>query len=346
MPDEPNLLMNLGLEKVRMGFLHEGIEHYREAFRAMSALPPAQVVPELRETLLTQMATHLLSAGLLPDIIEVCQSPLAKAAGPTASLHFLQGLAHLELKQPAEGAEQMRQCLAKRGIPALSLVNKDVLKGGPSHCLALCLAALKQPAEAAKSFQAALADDPTSVPIRFDYVRFQAAHGDPVEALKLIHALATENPNELRFWHFGGQISLGRPEFLEFAHNWTIEALKYFPEDPVLLLQRAEVLLLGQNVERGLPLWLKAHSPTFPRHLAAIALCEIAAGNSSRRFSAAEERAVSQEFLTWYRQLIRFGASVLVGQVNANLPALRAVLPSCAAALESALKQAQPPVNA
>jgi tetratricopeptide (TPR) repeat protein len=333
MPDEPNLLMSLGLETVRSGFIEEGLEHYRAAFRAMSALPGSQVVPELRETLLTQMATHLLAAKQFAEIVTICQSPAGKAAGPTASLHFLQGLAHMELKQPAEAAEQMRQCLAKRAQPALSPVNKSILKGGPSHCLALCLSALKRPAEAAEAFRAALAQEPAAPAIRLDFARFQAENGDPVESLKLIHALATERPDQLNLWHLGGQIALGRPQFLEFAYNWTVQALHYFPDDRAILLQHAEALLLGQNVERALPIWLKAHWPDSHRHLAAIVLCEVACGVANRRIPSADEPAVSREFINWYRQLVQFGAAALVRQLNNSLPVLGAVLPSAAATL-------------
>jgi glycosyltransferase involved in cell wall biosynthesis/2-polyprenyl-3-methyl-5-hydroxy-6-metoxy-1,4-benzoquinol methylase/tetratricopeptide (TPR) repeat protein/GT2 family glycosyltransferase len=340
MPDEPNLLMNLGLELVRSGRLDEGLEQYSLALRAMSKLPPSQVVPELRESLLTQMATHLLAARRFTEITELCQSSLARATGLTASLHFMLGLAQMELKKPAEAVEQMRQCLAKRSRPALSPVSKSILRGGPNHCLALCLAALKKPAEAGEAFRAALADDPVAPGIRFDFARFLAGQGDAVEALKLLHALATGDPRQIHVWQFGGQIALGRPEFLEFAHHWTTQAVGHYPEDTRLLLQHAEALLLGQNAERALPLWLKAHARKSTRHLAAIVLCEIATGVSGHRISSAEEPAISQEFIKWYRQLIRFGAAVLVRQISSQLPALRCVLPSAAVALENALKGA------
>ncbi len=347
LPDEPNLLMNYGLELVRSDRVSEGLDQYRAAFRALCALPEEQVVPELRESLLTQFVTHLTAAGRAAEIIEICQSAPALASGPTATLHFHRGLAHMDLKQPAEAAEQMRQCLAKRNQPALSPINKEILKAGPHHCLALCLSVLKQTAEAEKAFRAALADDPHSRPARFDFARFQVERGEPVEALKLLHELAKQNPQDSQVWQFGGQVALSRPDFLEFAHNWTVEALKQFPDDPVILLQHAEVLLLAQNTERALPLWTRAHSPKSPRHLAALVLCELAAGNASaRQFSTAEEAVISREFLKWYRQLISYGAANLVLRLNENLAELRGTLPSAAATLDGALKQARPAVTA
>jgi hypothetical protein len=114
MPGEANLLMNLGLELVNAGRFHGGLEQYEAAFRAMSALPAEEVIPELRETLLTQFCTHLLTVKNYAEIARVQRSPLAKAGGLTASLHWLFGLACIESKNFVEGAEQMRQCLAKR----------------------------------------------------------------------------------------------------------------------------------------------------------------------------------------------------------------------------------------
>jgi hypothetical protein len=80
MPGEANLLMNLGLELVNAGRFHGGLEQYEAAFRAMSALPAEEVIPELRETLLTQFCTHLLTVKNYAEIARVQRSPLAKTA--------------------------------------------------------------------------------------------------------------------------------------------------------------------------------------------------------------------------------------------------------------------------
>src|SRR5205085_12107875 len=61
MPNEPHLLMNYGLELVRSGQMEQGLAQYREAVCVMSSLPADQIVPELRETLLTHLGTHLLA---------------------------------------------------------------------------------------------------------------------------------------------------------------------------------------------------------------------------------------------------------------------------------------------
>ncbi|HZQ48135.1 MAG TPA: glycosyltransferase, partial [Verrucomicrobiae bacterium] len=284
LPGEPNLLMSLGLELVRSRKLEAGLERYREALQLMSALPAGQAVPELRETLLTQLTTHLIKAGRFTEVVQLWQTPFAKSASLTASQHFLLGLAHLELKQPAEAVGQMRQCLDKRHQPALSPVHKEILKAGPNHCLALALAALKQTAEAELAFGVALAEEPQSHLIRFDFARFQAQREQPLEALKLLNQLASEDPKEIQVWQFGAQIALSRPDFLEFARAWTGEAIKHCPQDPTIILQRAEALLLVQEVGQALPLWTKAHSPTSARHLAALVLCECLTDGCKRNF--------------------------------------------------------------
>jgi Flp pilus assembly protein TadD len=341
LPGESNLVMNLGLELIRSGELEAGLAEYREALNLMAALPAAQVVPELRDTVLTQLTNHLLKAKRFGEIAQLWQQPFARAAGMTASQHFMLGLAHLELRQPAEAAEQMRQCLGKRHQPALSPINQEILKAGPNHCLALALAALEHTDAAGLAFRAAIKDDPTSRTARFDFAKFQFRHNQAVEALKLLNELAQENPADIQVWQLGGQIALSQPEYLEFAQNWTGEALKHFSEQPAIVLQHAEGLLLNQQVEAALPLWLQAHSPKSARHLAALTLCEFMAGESARQFAPADEKLVSQEFLKWYRQLIKSGASSLISQVNEKLEDLRVILPTAVGVLAAAMKQAE-----
>ena len=341
LPGEPNLLMSLGLELVRSGEREAGLPHYWEAVELLGAKPAAQIVPELRETLLSQLATHLMAARDFAGVARLFQTPLAKTGGLSASHHFSLGLACMELKQPAEAAEQMRQCLAKRSQPALSPVNKEILKGGPSHCLAICLGALQQKDAAARAFADALRDEPSSRRVRLDFARFQAGNGQPLEALKLLNDLTAENPSEAAVWQLGGQIALSRVEFLEFARDWTGEAQKHFPDHSSIVLQRAEALLLTQDVNNALPLWRKAHSPNSPGQTAALVLCEFLAGEYSREFTPADEVLVSREFLQWYRRLIAAGAHSSVNLLHERMDQVRAVLPGFVRTWEAATKQAR-----
>jgi GT2 family glycosyltransferase/tetratricopeptide (TPR) repeat protein len=341
MPREPNLIMSLGLELVRSGKLEAGLDRYWEAFRLLSALPAAAVTPELRETLLTHLTTHLMAAKRFSDIVQLWQVPFAKNGGLTASHHFGLGLAHIQLKQPAEAAEHMRQCTALRGRPALSPINPDILKAGPHHCLALCLIALKDADGARRAFEAALAADASSRPVRFDLARFHAAQGRTGEALQILRQLAAESPGEARVWALGGQIALNRPEHLEFARDWTGEAVKNFPEDQGLLGQRAEALLLNQDVAQALPLWRRAQAPGCPRQRAAVVLCELLTGDRQHHFTAAEEPALSREVAQWYRQCIRMGAHPLINQLHERMETIRLTLPSFVRVCEAAHRQAR-----
>jgi GT2 family glycosyltransferase/tetratricopeptide (TPR) repeat protein/glycosyltransferase involved in cell wall biosynthesis len=341
MPDEPNLIMSLGLELVRSGTLEAGLDRYWEAFRLLSALPAAEVTPELKETLLTQLSTHLMAAKRFSDIVQLWQIPFAKSGGLTASQHFCLGAALMELKQPAEAAEHMRQCADTRHRPALSPINPEILKAGPHHCLSLCLFALKDIEGARQALDAALAADPSSRPVRFDLARFQAAQGRTGEALKILRQLTVENPAESRVWELGGHIALNRPEYLEFARDWTGDAVKHFPEGQSLLRQRAEALLLNQDVAGALPLWRRAQAAGSLHQRAAVVICELLTGDRQHHFSAAEEPALSQEVVQWYRQCIRMGAHALINQLHERMESIRLTLPAFVRVLEAAHRQAR-----
>ncbi|HEY3862816.1 MAG TPA: glycosyltransferase [Verrucomicrobiae bacterium] len=341
MPGEPNLVMSLGLELVRSGKLEAGLDRYWEAFRLMSALPAAEVTPELKETLLTQLGARLMGAKKFSEIVDLWQIPFAKNGGLTASQHFCLGAAHMELKQPAEAAEHLRQCIDKRNRPALSPVNPEIHKAGPHHCLAMCLIAQNDAQGAQSAFEAALATEPSSRPMRFDLARFHAAQGRTAEALGILKQLASESPSEARVWELGGQIALSRAEHLAFARDWTAEAIGHFPEDSTLLSQRAEALLLNQEPAQALPLWRRGRDSNSPRHRAAIVLCELLAGERQYHFTAAEEPAISQEIIRWYRQSIRMGAHALLNQWHQRMETIGLALPSFARVLEQAHRQAR-----
>jgi glycosyltransferase involved in cell wall biosynthesis/tetratricopeptide (TPR) repeat protein len=346
MPDEPSLLMSYGLELARSGERERGVIEYFKALGLMSAQPASAVVPELRETLLTQLCTQLMALKRWDDMVRLLNSPLAQAGGLTASLHFALGLAHLEQKQFCEAADQMRQCLAKRHQPALAPINKEIHQAGPRHCLALCLDQLRQPEAAAQEFRRALQDDPQSRPARLDYAGFQAAHGQPVQALNLYHALANEKPGDAQPWLRGGRLALSAPEFREVALDWTSEAQRHLPEDPAVARQRAQALTLAGQCEAALPLWRRiagsADPPEQAQALAAVVLCETASGQSVSAPPAALETRVSREFLTWYQRLVRFNARAALEALNARLEPLQSAIPSAARLLAAALAQAQP----
>ena len=340
LPGEPNLLMNLGLELVRAGRRPEGLERYQEAFEAMTARPKEQISPELREALLTQYGTHLLADKNYAEIARLYQSPLARAHGLTASMHWLLGLACIESKLYSEGADQMRQCLAKRGQRTLTFVNRNILKGGPQHCLALCLAAMKRNDEATRAFEAALKEDPSARTVRFDYARFLAALGQEVEALKWIHHLMADDPAETRVWCLGGGVALQKPELIEFALDWTSEAVKVHPQKGAILEQRATALLLAGHTEEARPIWQRLAETGSPSASAALLTCETVADRPPSASPAGARDKIDQEFLRWYRRLLQWNAADVVNGLNRRMEALRRIVPDTARMLEAALAEA------
>jgi tetratricopeptide (TPR) repeat protein len=323
----------------------------------MSAQPAALVVPELREMLLAQLSTQLMGLKRWDELVRLLTSPLAEAGGLTASLHFALGLAHLELKQFGEAADQMRQCLAKRQQPALAPINKEIHQAGPRHCLALCLDQLGQTEAAAEQFRRAIQDDPQARPARLDYAGFLAAHGQPVEAINLFLALANEKPDDAQAWFRGGRVALSAPEFQEVALDWTAEAQRHLPQEPALAQQRAEALLLAGQCEAALPLWRRlalapgqngpAQTQSAPAQtLAALVLCETAAGQDVSPPPAHLEAAVSREFVNWYQRLAQFNARAALEELNRRVEALACVLPTAARLLAAALAEVREEVPA
>ena len=341
-PGDVNLTMNLGLELVRSGELEQGLTHYREAFRLMSAQAPGDVVPELREVLLTQLTCHLYKVRAHEEIAQVLASPLAKNGGLTASLHFALGLAQFELKQYRESAEQMRQCLNKRKQPCFAPINTDILTAAPQHCLAMNLVRLNDPKAAEKAFEAGVAE-PGAESLRIDYAKFLASQGRPVDALHRLHEVVQADAKSPIAWRLGAEIALSKPEFLEFAADWTGEAITQLPEDPIIIAQRAEALLLSQQTKAALPLWERVcQGERPPRSLAALIICSNVEGQPvACPDNSGEEIAVSRAFVDWYKRLVASDAKDTVMTLNNRVDALRPVLPSAAALIDTVIVQAQ-----
>ncbi len=343
MPNEPNLIMNLGLELARAGHFAEGMEQYFEAHALMSELPAQNVPPELREALLTQMATRLTGAKLFAEVVQVLRSKLARQPGLTASMHFFLGLALVNLGRTEEAAVEFRECIAKRDRPALTPINPDILGVGPYQCLASCLVRLERADEARAAFVAALGQGTNPGTVRLDYARFLVAQGEPVAALELLHAQVSERPTELAAWQLGGEIALGRPEFLEFALDWTGEALRALPDNATLVAQRAEALMFNGELEAALPLWRQLHGRREAGQLAALVFCEALTGDRQVRIEAGEEAGVSREFLNLFRRLVDRGAEALVRRLQPELGAVATALPTAARVLREVLADAGEP---
>ena len=344
LPDEPHLLMNLGLELARSDRETEALARYQEAFSSLSSKPAAEIVPELRETLLMQLCARLTAAKRFDEVVRVLASSLAGMnGGLTASLHFSLGLAHLELRQLSEAADQMRQCLAKRGQRSLAPINREINTAAPHHCLALCLTKSGDAAAAEKAFQDGLKETGHGDALRLDYARFLAGQNRSVHALQRLNEVVAGNALHVEAWQLGGEIALSRPEFLEFARDWTSEAIRQLPEDGVIVAQRAEALLLSQQPAEALPLWSRAiNGERPPRALAAQIICAAASSQPAEKLrDAPEEAAVSHAFMDWYRRLVAAGARDTVFHLNSRVEMLRPIVPQAAGVLDGVIAATQ-----
>jgi len=340
LPGSPNLLMNYGLELSRSGRVAEALVQYRLAFEGMAQLPDELMVPETREVLLLQMCSRLTSENRFEEVVEVLTSPLAARGGLNASLHFSLGLAYLRLRRFAEGEEQMLQCLAKRGQPSLSTITSAIRKGGPRHCLALCLAGQGRKEIALEACRQAVEEEPGSRPIRFDYARFLADAGQLAESLQLLHTLATEDPHDANPWQFGGVIALSQPAFLDVAVDWTSEARRHLPGNSGITAQNGEALLLAGQAEQALAVWRELGTDLPASHFAARALAELSIGAALSPISNDHETQVSKDFLRWYQRLLKYGAENLILAVNEALAVLQPTLPTASRVLAAAMSEA------
>jgi len=298
----------------------------------------------LRESLLNQLSARLIAARRFEELVRLLDAPLAQRGGLTASLHFALGLAYAQLGRHQEAIEQFRLCLAKRDQPVLTPMNRDIRKAAPHHCLAVCFTNLGQFDAAEDAFHAALAADSTSMPVRFDFAAFLSQRGRPVESLKILHGLLVEKSGHLPVWLLGGHVALSQPGLADFACDWTGEAIKHFPQDKMVALQRAEALLARGRCEEALPLWRRAGSPENAVHQAARILCELVAGQGISEVSPQVEPTVSREFLKWYQRLLATNQTTAIAMVNERLDSLAETLPAAVSIVRSAAVSMEPVV--
>ncbi len=299
---------------------------------------PGGVAIEMHENLLTQLGLSLLREKQYAEIVRVFNSPAAQRQEASASMHYLLGLAHRQLEQYDQAAQHLERCLALRDQPSHAPVIEEVLTVASRHCLADCLVRGGYYDRARAVFEAALKESPNHRPLRVGYARLWLAQNEPVKALEVLHALVEEKTDDPAVWELGGRAALSRPEFLEFALDWTGEALRHFPENPVVIAQRAEVLLLSQQTQVALALWRRAKADA--REVAATVMCQLAGQDEPDPVRDGvplvngNEIAVSREFIAWYRRLLQYQAVEVINAVHGRLPGLRQVLPTAGQLLE------------
>jgi tetratricopeptide (TPR) repeat protein len=334
--------MNLGLELWRSGQNGYGIDYYQQAYTAMLQLPYAQTPPELREVLLTQYASHLLTLQLHQEVINLFNDRAIAPKARTASQHFIMGLAHSALKNWESCVTHLQQCLSLRNQPALTPIHHDIRSATPAHCLAHALRKLGRKAEARKAYEQALQDDPLNEAARVEFAAFQAEEGQIIPALTLLHEGIQQNPKQAKVWEAGGALSLRQRDTLEFALDWSSEALKHLPENPNLQRQRAETLLLNGHVHEALPLWSEVSRSNDAASSSALILCRLFAGEPLSALPPDREAAVSQDLIRRYRQSVELGLDGWVHALHQRIGTLRQALPSAARLIDQVVAESGP----
>jgi O-antigen biosynthesis protein len=343
-PEDPNLVMNLGLELVRSDNLADGLNQYRLAFELVSAKPASETAPELREALLTQFTSHLYKVRAHQEIVEVLTSATVKSAGLTASLHFALGLAFFELGRFSEAAEQMRRCISTRQQPALTPINTDILSAAPFHCLAMSLAKDGNPTAAENAFRSGMPEKGYQEKLRLDYARFLAGQNRHIDAFHCLHEMVASDPKCAPAWHVGAEMALGKSDFLEFACDWTSEAMLNLPNDHQIASQRAEALLLSGQTAPAREVWkFLCEVSQDPRCQAALLFCSIVENQpvSDLGIYEPEVGPISRALIDWYQQGLNRGAQTTIKNLNGRLENLRVALPGAAALIEAALAEAR-----
>lgn len=339
MPNESALLMNYGLDLVNDGRLEDGLEQYRKAFSVMASHRSESVLPEVRERLITLFGVHLVKAGRFEELMEVMNSKLAADTGPTASVHFLSALGRMKLNQYEAAIPHLRQCIAKIDVPTLTPPCHELAGAAPFHLIAECLAKAGQLSEAEVNYKTALEREPKSASVIHDYAYLLHQSGRSLEALKLLQSALDRGISEERIWHLGSFISNSKPEFSDFALDWTEEAMKFCPNHRAIQWIRSEVLLKSGRMQEALPLLENSDRRDDPAVRAAIILARLVA-NAEVPNTIADESKVSREFVAWYRRLLLSQQKGVVDQINSQLSRLRTILPTAASVIAQAMNEA------
>jgi glycosyltransferase involved in cell wall biosynthesis/tetratricopeptide (TPR) repeat protein len=335
-PGDANLTFNHGLELVRSGKLEAGLVRYSEAAELLGAQAPDQIVPELREVILTQWLAILKDAGRFEDLLAIRHQPLMAKGPLSPSMHYMLGFAALRTGDLELSVRELEACLAARDVPGLTPMHRDLQTCAPEHCLALARVAAKQPAAARDAFALALQRSPEAKPVTMDFARFEAGEGDYGRALTLIYEVVQASPDDVAAWRLGAAIALNRPEVLEVALDWTGSAREQHPDDEELKARRAEALLLAGRPAEALPLFAALGTETSASNRAALLVCRWVAVDGFRP-SPADVADLNQAFLQWYRRLVDWNSAEVVQSLNVRMDDIARVLPGAASFLQSVL---------
>ena len=341
LPGDSNLLMNLGLELSRSGRESEALGRYREAFDAMIATPERDVVPELRESLLTQFTSALIRNQRFPEARDVFSHQRVSDSAMTASLQFLKGLALMRTGAFEEGVAAFRSCVEIRDKATFSNGYAEAYGPAPFHCEALCLQKLGRHDEAFRVFEKAVESPDVPWLIVKDFAVYLNREEKVLEALTLLHSKLAQFREDLPFWLLGARIALDSDASCEYALDWIGEGIGHVGEHSALMIEYVKALLL--NDKTALPEgWGKMIEPA----------CESAASWSVRLVGSmlegravegiipVAERELSFEVVRLYRRLLTCNALKVVVQINERFSLIENVAPTAARLMRDAVDEA------
>ena len=336
MPGEPALLMNYGLDLFNNGEVEKALEQLQRAAETMEQMDPRVVLPEVRERLVNTYASILMQAEENEMLINFAQSKLSLASGPTATVHYLYGLALLKSNRSTEAITQLQACIGKADAPTLAPGCPGVNQAAPHHLLADCLTRDGRAGEAEEHYCQAVLKEPGNPGPRHDYARFLAAHNRAPEAIELLHEFLGEGtPNE-HLWALGCNIVNTHLADSQIADEWTETATLHYPENEDIIKHRAIALLTAGKFEGALELFEKEPS-TDDITTAAIYLCRLADGKADKLSMPKNEIAVSKYLTDWYRRLLVHENETAADQVVSRLDDMESLLPTAGKVLRQAV---------
>ena len=334
-PNEPALLMNYALDLFNDGQFEKALEQDREAFKQLAKVPANEIFPEVRERLVSLFCYHLLQAELYEELAETAASQLAKDCGPTASIHYVHGLALLKLDRHEEAIVPLRQCILQRDEPAYTARFKGVEGHGPHHLLADCYARTEQVEAAKAEFETALELAPKATSPRWSYARFLTESGEPEAALKLLFEAIDNGTIDARLWSLGCNIANGHLNDSEVAMHWTDCAIEAFPEHPEIRKQRGVALLTVGRFREALTCF--EQTPSHPLNEGARVLCLLATDQRAQLADPDKEQLISAAFVEWYRRLLARGQETAARKLMEQVETIAEPLPTAAAVLREAM---------
>jgi tetratricopeptide (TPR) repeat protein len=334
-PPDAAMLLSYALDLFNDGQFEAALEQDREAFELLAKHDTADVLPEVRERLVSVFCYHLLQAELYEELVEIATSPMAADCGPTTSIHYVHGLALLKLDRHGEAIAPLRTCIATRDEPAFTARFKGVEGHGPHHLLADCLAKTGQGDAAATEFTRALEIAPEATSVRWSFARFHTEEGRPEKAIGLLYDAIENSSIDCRLWSLGCNVVNGHMSDAEVALHWTDCAIVECPDNPEIQKQRGVALLTVGRFEEALKFFEQA--PSHPLNEGARILCQIAAGQKARLGDPDKELLISKAFVEWYRRLLERGQGETAQRLaEQQLGTIDAVLPTAAQVLREA----------